>query len=150
MAKAKNTNKKIVNRRARFDYELGDTLVVGIQLTGPETKALRTGHAQLVGSYVALKDNELWLINATINAVANGFAAQIDPTRTRKLLANRREIEKLQVNKQQNLAIVPLEFMTSSKYIKLRIAVGRGRKKYDKRQIIKAREESRKIRKEYQ
>jgi SsrA-binding protein len=145
MAKVKNTNKKIVNRRAKFDYQLGDSLVVGIQLTGQETKALRNGQAQLRGAYVSLKDNELWLINATINAIANGFVTSIDPTRTRKLLAKRREIDKLQTDKQQNFTIVPLEFLTSGKYIKLRIAIGRGKKNYDKRQTIKAREEKRRM-----
>jgi len=89
------------------------------------------------------------LINAMISAVANGFVADIDQTRTRKLLAKRREIEQLKLSKQKNYSIVPLEFLTSGKYIKLRIAVGRGKKLYDKRQIIKAREESRRINKEY-
>jgi len=145
----KNTVKRVINRRAKYDYELDDSLVVGIQLSGPETKALRSNRAQLTGAYVALKDNELWLINAMISAVANGFVADIDQTRTRKLLAKRREIEQLKLSKQKNLSIVPLEFLTSGKYIKLRIAVGRGKKLYDKRQIIKAREESRRINKEY-
>jgi SsrA-binding protein len=145
MVKSKPTTKKIVNRRAKYDYELGDSLVVGIQLTGPETKALRSGHGQLRGSYVALKDNELWLINAMIGAVANGFVKNIDQTRTRKLLAKRREIEKLGLDKQKNLSIVPLEFLTSGQYIKLKIAIGRGKKRYDKRQTIKAREEKRRI-----
>ncbi len=145
MAKSKAIAKKITNRRAKFDYDLGDSLVVGIQLTGPETKALRLGRGQLTGAYVALKDNELWLINATIGAVANNFVKLVDPTRTRKLLANRREIDKLQLNNQKNYSIVPLEFLTSGQYIKLRIALGRGKKKYDKRQTIKAREEKRRI-----
>jgi len=145
----KNTVKRVINRRAKYDYELNDSLVVGIQLSGPETKALRSNRAQLTGAYVALKDNELWLINAMISAVANGFVADIDQTRTIKLLAKRREIEQLKLSKQKNYSIVPLEFLTSGKYIKLRIAVGRGKKLYDKRQIIKAREESRRINKEY-
>jgi SsrA-binding protein len=145
MVKSKPTIKKIVNRRAKYDYELGDSLVVGIQLSGPETKALRSGHGHLKGAYVSLKDNELWLINATIGAVANGFVKQVDQTRTRKLLAKRKEIDKLDLNKQKNLSIVPLEFLTSGQYIKLRIATGRGKKRYDKRQTIKAREEKRRI-----
>src|SRR5690242_15853471 len=65
--KAHNQSKRITNRRARHDYELGDGLVVGVQLTGAETKALRLGHGQLRGAYVTVKDSELWLINATIN-----------------------------------------------------------------------------------
>lgn len=145
MVKPKSTTKKIVNRRAKYDYELGDSLVVGIQLTGPETKALRLGRGHLRGAYVALKDNELWLINATIGAVANNFVKQVDQTRTRKLLAKRKEIDKLNLNKQKNLSIVPIEILTSGQYIKLRIATGRGKKRYDKRQTIKAREEKRRI-----
>jgi SsrA-binding protein len=144
MAKKKPTQtKQITNRRARHDYELGDSLVVGVELTGPEVKNLRMGHGQLRGAYVTVRENELWLVNATINGTN---AAQIDDsaqTRTRKLLAKRREIDKLIEAKQQGKTIVPLEILTGSRFIKLRISVGRGRKRYDKRQTLKQRDQSR-------
>jgi SsrA-binding protein len=145
MAKKKRTSNAIVNRRARHDYELGDSLVVGMQLTGPETKALRLKHGQLQGAYVTVKDNELWLVNAAIMGDSNLPITEEQQTRTRKLLAKHREIEDLIAAKQQGQTIVPLELLTAGRYIKLRIAVGRGKKMYDKRQTLKARDEQRNI-----
>ena len=145
MSKKKQANKPkmISNRRARHDYELGDSLVVGISLTGAETKNLRRGHGQLRGAYVMVKDNELWLINAAING-SNGIPIdESDQTRSRKLLAKRREIDKLIEAKQQGQTIVPLEILTQGRYIKVRISVGKGKRNYDKRQTLKARDEKR-------
>lgn len=139
------STKRITNKRARYDYALGDTLVVGLQLTGAETKALRLGHGTLRGSYVTVKDNELWLINAQITS-ARGIKIPDDAqTRTRKLLAKRLEIDGLISSKQQGSTIVPLELLTGGRYIKLRIAVGKGKKTYDKRETIKRRQEEREI-----
>ncbi|HKR81976.1 MAG TPA: SsrA-binding protein SmpB [Candidatus Saccharimonadales bacterium] len=139
------TPKKILNRRARHDYELGDSLVVGLQLSGGETKALRTGHGHLRGAYVTVKDGELWLFNATVVGTSGIHISERDQTRNRKLLARRREIEKLIEAKQQGRSIVPLEILTAGRFIKLRIAIGKGRKQYDKRANIKARDENRRI-----
>lgn len=138
-------SKKIVNRRARHDYELDDSFVLGIQLTGKETKALRMGHGQLRGAYVTVKDNELWLINGTINSTNTFQIPEKEQTRTRKLLARRREIDKLIAAKQQGLTIVPTEFLTGGRYVKLRAALGRGKKKYDKRETIKKRDTKRSL-----
>ncbi len=145
MAKRKKTSNAIVNRRARHDYALGDSLVVGIQLTGPETKALRLKHGQLQGSYVTVKDNELWLVNAAIMGDSNLPITEEQQTRTRKLLAKHREIEDLVASKQQGQTIVPLELLTTGRFIKLRIAVGRGKRKFDKRQVLKRRDQQRQI-----
>jgi len=140
-----NQPKRIVNRRAKFDYELGDSFVVGIQLTGAETKALRMGHGQLRGSYVNVKDNELWLTNATISPASGVPISESDQTRSRKLLAKRREINQLIQAKQQGQTIIPNEILTQGRFIKLRISAARGKKQYDKRQTIKAREQGRRI-----
>ena len=137
--------KQIVNRRARHDYELGDSLVVGVSLTGAETKNLRLGHGQLRGSYVNVKDNELWLVNAAINGTNSIPIGESDQTRNRRLLAKRREIDALIQAKQQGQTIVPLELLTHGRYIKLRIAIGRGKKLYDKRETLKRRDEQRSI-----
>lgn len=141
MKSKSNNTKRIVNRRARHDYELGDSFVMGVQLSGKETKALRMGHGQLRGAYITVKDGELWLINATINSTNTFQIPESEQTRTRKLLAKRKEIDKLIAAKQQGMTIVPTEFMTSSRYIKLRASLGRGKKRYDKRQTIKKREQ---------
>jgi SsrA-binding protein len=145
MSKKSPSPKRIINRRAKFDYELGDSLVVGLQLTGAETKALRMGHGQLRGAYVTVKDNELWLINSQINSAKGVNISEDDEIRSRKLLAKRREIDALIQAKQDGRTIVPLELLTQGRYIKLRIAVGRGRKHYDKRETIKRRQQERDI-----
>lgn len=143
--KKTNQPKTISNRRARHDYELGDSLVVGLELTGTEVKNLRMGHGQLRGAYVTVKNDELFLINATVSGTGGMPITEADQTRPRKLLAKRREINKLIAAKQQGNTIVPLEILTSGRFVKLRIANARGKKKYDKRQSIKQREESRRM-----
>jgi len=141
--KRQNQPKSITNRRARHDYELGDSLVAGLELTGAETKALRMGHGHLRGAYVTFKDGELYLINATIAGSSGINIPETDQTRARKLLVKHREIEALAAAKQQGRTIVPLEILTRGRYIKLRLAVGKGRKHYDKRQTLKKRDEER-------
>lgn len=135
----------ISNRRARADYALEDSLVVGLQLTGAETKSLRLGHGQLRGAYVTVKGDELFLINATVNGTSGIPMPESEQTRARKILAKRREISALIAAKQQGRTIVPLEILTKGRYIKLRIAAGKGKKLYDKRQTLKARDEGRDI-----
>lgn len=146
MKKKQATTKQIVNRRARHDYELGDGLLVGISLTGAETKALRMGHGQLRGSYVNIKDGELWLFNAQINGTSGVPIDEATQTRSRKLLAKRREIDKIIEAKQQGKSVVPLEILTQKRFIKVRIAIGRGKKNYDKRETLKRRDTERRVR----
>jgi SsrA-binding protein len=146
--KKQSTAKRISNRRASHDYELGDSLVVGVELTGAEVKALRTGHGHLRGAYVTIKDNELWLLNATITGTTAAPLTETEQTKTRKLLARRREIATLQAARDQGLTLVPLELLTGSRYIKLRLAPGKGRRQYDKRQLLKQRDSSRQIARE--
>lgn len=144
MAKKKpNQTKRISNRRARHDYELDDSLVVGIALTGAETKALRRGHGHIRGAYVTVKDGELWLLNATITGDNAVRIPEEQQTRSRKLLAKRKEINELIEAKQQGKTIVPLEILIQGRYVKLRISAGRGKKHYDKRQALKRRDQER-------
>ncbi len=137
------TTKQISNRRARHDYELGDSLVVGIELTGRETKSLRMGHGQLRGAYVTVKDNQLWLLNSTINGTSGIPISESEQIRTRRLLAKRKQIDELIAAKLQGKTIVPTEMLTNGRFIKLRIAVGKGKKSWDKRQTLKARDDKR-------
>jgi len=147
MAKKKqNAPKTIQRRRARFDYELGDSLVVGLELTGAEVKSLRMGHGQLRGAYVTVKDGELYLLNGTINGTNGVPLTESEQTRSRKLLAKRKEINALVEAKQQGKTIVPLELLTRGRFIKLRIAIGKGKKQYDKRQSLKKRDQERESR----
>jgi SsrA-binding protein len=149
MAKKKrDQSKTIQNRRARFDYELGDSLVVGLELTGRETKALRMGQGSLKGAYVTVKDNELYLLNSLVGQVAGIKLTEDEKTRTRKLLAKRKEIDALIEAKQQGRTIVPTEMLTGGRFIKLRIAVGTGKKKYDKRLALKRKDAARDVNRE--
>jgi SsrA-binding protein len=145
MSKKAQMPKKIVNKRAKFDYELGDSLVVGLELTGAEAKSLRLGHGQLRGAYVTVKDNELWLLNAQITSSQGIEISEQDQIRSRKLLAKRKEIDQLIEAKKDGRTIVPMELLTNGRYIKMRIAVGRGKKRYDKRETLKRRQEERDI-----
>ncbi|MBR2841556.1 SsrA-binding protein [Candidatus Saccharibacteria bacterium] len=120
-----------VNRRARYDYTLGDELVVGMQLSGLEVRSIRDHHVQLKGSFVTIKDGELWLNNLTLGA---------DTARNIKLLATKKQIVSLEREKVAGSTIVPVRLLGGSRYIKLVIAVGKGKKKYDKRETIKKRD----------
>ncbi|HMS23617.1 MAG TPA: SsrA-binding protein SmpB [Candidatus Saccharibacteria bacterium] len=143
MKKKHKATGKIVNRRAKFDYQLGDSFVVGIVLNGREAKSLRQGHAHLRGAYVTVKGDELWLTNATIASGKTFVIPEDEQTRPRKLLAHRKEIDTMIAARQQGNTLVPTEFHTGSKHIKLRVSVGKGKKKYDKRQTIKERDQKR-------
>lgn len=133
----------VVNRRARYDYELGDEIVAGLVLTGPETHAAREGHVQLKGAYVTIRAGELWLNNASfslrLNTKGQTNARTVD-TEPRKLLASRKQIEQLEARKQTGLTIVPTKLLTEGRYIKIVIALGKGKKNYDKRETIKRRD----------
>lgn len=148
MAKKKKTAGNITNRRARFDYELGDNLIVGIELSGAETKSLRMGHGNLRGAYVTTKNQELFLINAVINGTKSIHIEENEQSRPRKLLAKKKEILSLIDAKNNGRTIVPIEILTKGRYIKLKIAIGKGKKKYDKRQVLKAKDENKQIRRQ--
>ncbi len=143
----KQSGKQIVNRRARFDYALEDELVVGLSLTGLEVRAAREGHVQLKGSFVTIRNDELWLNNASFTLKLNekgGDARTVD-TLPRKLLASRKQIDAMSARKQQGMTIVATKLLTDKKYIKLVIALGKGKKNYDKRHTLKARDEARDV-----
>jgi SsrA-binding protein len=135
----------IVNRRASFDYALDEDLKVGIVLTGREARAARDGRVQLKGSFVTIRNNELWLNNSSFSLVLNskGISDATVDTSARKLLASRKQIDDLAERKQAGMSIVPLKLLTQGKYIKLVIALGKGKKNYDKRQSIKKRDQDR-------
>lgn len=144
--KKKSSSTPIVNRRARFDYELGDEIVAGLVLTGPEVRAARDGHIQLRGSYVTIKDSELWLNNASfslkLNQAGQIGARSVDTT-VRKLLASRKQIETLADQKHKGMSIIPVKLLTNGRFIKLVIALGKGKKNYDKRETLKRRDQER-------
>lgn len=137
--------KAITNRRARFDYQLGDELTVGIALTGPEVRSARDGHIQLKGSYVGVIKNELFLQNASFSLKLNqkGDTNRTIDTSPRKLLAHRKQIDGLVAKRGSGMSIVPIRLLTQGRHIKLVIALGKGKKTYDKRQTLKRRDQER-------
>lgn len=142
--KATKTDPLILNRRARFDYELHEKLHTGIVLTGPEVRAVRDGRVSLRGAFATIKDGELWLNNSSFSLPAKaGTVESVVDTNPRKLLVKKRELSKLIAAKDQGLTIVPLSMTTKTRYIKVEIATAKGKKRYDKRETIKKRDTER-------
>ena len=143
LALAKDIN--IKNRRATFDYAIGDTFTAGIVLTGTEIKSIRQGKASLVDTFCYVVNGEVWVKNMYIAEYFYGTYNNHTERRDRKLLLNRREIDKLaKANAEPGNTIVPMRLFISQKgYAKLVIGIGRGKKEYDKRQTIKDRDDRR-------
>lgn len=131
MKKKKVSDSVTVNRRAHYDYQLGEELVCGMSLSGPQVRLIRDHHVQLKGSYVTIRDNELWLYGLTLGA---------EQTSNIRLLATKKQIAALARAKVDGSTIVPVKLLGGDRYIKLVIAVGKGKKKYDKRETIKKRD----------
>jgi len=142
-----------LNKRAEFDYEIQEKYEAGIVLYGYEVKAVKTGHISLKGSFVTFKKTkarmpEAYLTNAHIPLYKHaGDVFGYDPTRPRKLLLKKKEIKYLLGKRQeQGLTLVPVKIYTKRSLLKLEFGIGKGKKKYDKRELIKKRETERKIR----
>ena len=142
MKKKATHSAPIVNRSARFEYTLGEELVVGLSLTGPEVRAARLGHIQLKGAYVSAKDGELMLHNASFSVALNqkgGSTKSVD-NRPRQLLAHKKEIDRFVAARKQGFTVVPIKLLNKGRYIKLVIALAKGKKRWDKRETIKRRD----------
>ncbi|MEM0962523.1 MAG: SsrA-binding protein SmpB [Bacteroidota bacterium] len=136
----------VTNRRARFDYELGDRFEAGIVLTGSEVKSLRNGSAQLAEAFVKVGRHGVDLMNATIPPYEMGGYANHEPRQPRRLLLHRAEIEKLRKGtEQKGMTIVPLKLYFKDGRAKLELALGKGKKTVDKRHSIAEREAKRRI-----
>ncbi len=130
--------KKILNRRAKYDYHLLEKFEAGIALIGAEVKSVKTGKMSLRESFVKIHEGEAWLFNAHISPYPFADNQNYDPQRTRKLLLHKNELLKLsQQAKEKNLTIVPISCYTKARKIKLEIALARAKKKYDKREAKK-------------
>ena len=136
-----------VNRRASFDHEILQTYEAGISLFGFEVKAVKTGRINLAGAYAIIRGGEAWLLNATIPPYqAANAPADYDPARTRRLLLHKSEIKELiGATAEKGLTIVPLKVYTKRNHIKIRLGLGRHKKKGDKRESIKKHETEREI-----
>ena len=138
-----------LNRKAKFDYQLMETLEAGLSLLGSEIKSARTGNAQLRDAFVEPINNELWLQNAHIAPYKMSHSQNHDPLRPRKLLLHRREINKLIIKtREAGLTIIPTKMYLRHGLAKIEIAVARGKRQYDKRQSIAEREMKRSMRRQ--
>ncbi len=129
----------ILNRKARFDYEIIDKYSAGIVLTGTEIKSIRLGKASIAESFCEFSNSELFLINATIEEYLYGTHYNHKAKSERKLLLNKKELRKLEKESQnKGLTIIPLRLFTNEKgYAKIEIALAKGKKNYDKRESLK-------------
>ena len=131
------------NRQAWHNYHLSDRIEAGIQLTGTEVKAAKTGKVQLKDAYAEVAGHEAWLVNAHISQYSHGNRENHEPVRRRKLLLHRDEINKLeQKTREKGLTVIPTKLYLKGGLIKCEIAVGKGKKLHDKREAERAREDA--------
>lgn len=135
-----------LNKKAKLDYQVLETYEAGILLSGPEVKSAKLGQISLKGSYVTLKENEAWLLNCHISPYKKAALKEYDPTRTRKLLLHKKEINSLIGKlKQKGLTLIPLRVYTTKGLVKIEIGLCKGKRKYEKRELIKKQEAKRKM-----
>lgn len=144
--------KKVIarNRRAKFEYEYLEVFEAGLSLLGSEVKSLRAGKGTIAEAYVRMKKGEAWLIGANFSPYAQASYNNHETDRPRKLLLNQRELKTLsRVTKDRGLTIVPLELYFKGPWVKLEIALGRGRKQHDKREYLKKKQDRREMNRDF-
>ena len=140
--------RKLVSKNpvARHNYDIKDTLEAGIVLTGTEIKSIRLGKVNLKDSYVNIKNGEAYIYGMHISPYEYGNIFNKDPLRTRKLLLNKKEIEKLSnLIKQQGFSLIPISLYFKGSFVKIELGIGKGKKLYDKRNDIAKKEAEIKI-----
>lgn len=126
------------NRKARHLYEIIDEIDCGIRLVGSEVKSIRAGKISIEEGYARMRDKELWLVNCNINEYPQANLMNHEPTQQRKLLLHRRELDRFaQRADERGFTLVPLEVFFQRGFVKVRIGLAKGRKEYDKRDVIK-------------
>lgn len=139
---------EILNRKARYDYEIIDTFEAGIVLKGTEIKSIRNGSANLKDSYAIIRGSEVFLLNMHISHYKEGNIFNHEEERTRKLLLHKKEILKLNDKiKLEGYTLIPLKIYLKNGIAKVELGLARGKKNYDKREAIKKRDTEREIRK---
>jgi len=140
---------KIKNKKASFNYEILESLEVGIVLTGAEVKSLRNGRGNLSESFVKKISGEYWVVNMEIPRYKYDGNPNYDPTRSRKLLLKRKEMVRLESKmKQGRLSLIPLSVYSKGKRFKLEIALAKGKKRYEKKRTEKERDLKRELERE--
>ena len=138
---------EINNRKAKFDYEIVDTIEAGIALKRTEIKSIRNGNANLKDSYAIVRNGEVFLLNMFVSEYKEGNQFNHDETRTRKLLLHKKEILKLHDKiRLEGFTLVPLKLYFKENHAKILLGIARGKKQYDKRESIKKRDSMREAR----
>jgi SsrA-binding protein len=146
MTESESHKELLSNRKARFQYEILETFEVGIALQGTEVKALRQGGGSLQEAFIDATGSELLLIGCSVSPYSFGNIHNHEERRKRKLLAHKREIRRITaLIQEKGLTCIPLSLYLKNGLIKLKIAIGRGKKIHDKREVIKEREDKRSI-----
>lgn len=141
MEKPEKKKTLLVNKKARFEYEILDSFEAGISLVGTEVKSLRQSNANFLDSYAKIKNEEIFIVNLHISEYKYGNIQNHEPKRMRKLLLKKQEIRKLESKVlEKGLTLVPLSFYLKNGKIKLELGLCRGKKLYDKRETIKQRD----------
>jgi len=141
---------EIVNRKARYDYEIEETYEAGIVLTGTEIKSIRNGKVNIKDSYAIIRNNEIFLLNTHISLYDEGNRFNHEEDRTRKLLLHKKEILKLRDKVEiDGYTLIPLKIYFVKAKAKVLIGVARGKKNYDKRETIKKRDVEREIQRNF-
>lgn len=141
-----NIRMKIVNKKASFNYEILESLEAGVVLTGAEVKAIKSGRANIGDAYVKVLNNELWLVNANIPKYEFATDKNYDPARSKKLLINRVQLDRLESKmKQGNLTLIPVSLYTVRGMIKVEVGLAKGRKYHEKRDRDKERDLDREL-----
>ncbi len=139
---------KVINRKAKYNYEILNSFEAGIVLNGPEVKSVQEGKIKLEDAFIKIINNELWLINAHIHPYKFSDVRNYNPTASRKLLIHKKELFSLQKKIEgKNLALVPISCYNKGRRIKIEVGIGKGKKQWEKREIIKKRDIDREIQK---
>ncbi len=147
MSKADSQKVVASNRKARHEYDVLETVEAGIELKGPEVKSIRAGHVSFLDAHARVERGQIWLHSLHVSPYEQANRFNVDPVRPRRLLLNKHEIHRLAVKvEEKGLTLVPLDLHFTRGYAKVTLAVARGRKLHDKREVAKQREQDREAR----
>lgn len=137
---------QIQNRRAHFDYQILEEYEAGLALTGAEAKTLKEGRGDISHAYVRIRDGEAWLVGANIPLYGHSSSKDYDPLRSRKVLLHKSELVSLGTKmSQSNLTLVPTKVYNKGRLIKLKLALAKGKKKYEKKESVKRKDIEREV-----
>ncbi len=150
MAKSEGIKVLAVNRKARFNYSIEESFECGISLVGTEVKSIKEGRFSFADSYASVDANELWRVDFHVTPYAFGNRMNHDPVRRRKLLVHRKEIKRLgRITHERGLTLVPLKFYLKRGIIKCELGIAKGKKLFDKRHDIRARDQQRELERDF-